>query len=89
MPITKQPAKTPVSVGTIRIIIEDINPNIPMMEGFAAQDNIQYSLWLHYDDGSVQHLQGNLAPHLSGAQINAAVAFAAAIRQLAEQILLT
>lgn len=88
MAFAKEAVRTPVAVGDIRIITLDAGAGSVDVSGTPVQDSISYSLWVIYSDGSRKHLEGNLAPHLTPTQINGAIAFAAAVRQIAEAQLL-
>lgn len=61
--------RTPVAIGGVRVVLTD---PIPAAE---TPKSAEYRIEVVYSDGSVGVVSGNLAPHLSQAQINALMTF--------------
>jgi hypothetical protein len=73
MAFTKEPTKTPASIGEIRIELVD-TPAGPLPENVASQ-GANYRVVIVFSDGSTEVRSGNLVPHLTAGQINSLVSF--------------
>ncbi|MBU2060140.1 MAG: hypothetical protein KKB38_20710 [Gammaproteobacteria bacterium] len=74
--------KTPIDIGNVVIILKDGE-----VEGAPFQ-TAHFHLDVKYNDGSTAHRRGDLAPHLTPAQISALQDFMSDMRIKAEEELL-
>lgn len=83
MAFERQPAIEPVGIGNIEVVLRDFpeTSDAPWVEpGKTARFRVEVQM----SDGSTKTLQGDLAPHLSGAQITGLMDFMTDMRAKAE-----
>lgn len=78
MAFSKEPVRTAISVGEIRIVFRDDAPAGLPING--PEESISYQVLINYSDESQMWRKGDLAPHLTGAQITTIVNFVNAMR---------
>jgi hypothetical protein len=69
MAFSRERAHTPVSIADVTVNLYSPDP----AEGGTSR--AEYSVQVRYSDGSINLVAGNLAPHLSNAQINGLLSF--------------
>jgi hypothetical protein len=87
MTFTPAQPRTPTAIGSVVIILKDR----PAMESQPASKTVSYDVAVLDQDGrrmDVPQDTGNLAPHLTQAQINALIQFMTDMRAKAEAELL-
>lgn len=82
MAFTRQPTKTPASIGNVVVILKDWPQRMsqPGRPAVAAGQSVHFSVDVVYSDGTQEEVMGDLAPHLSAAQITQLQQFMAAMR---------
>jgi hypothetical protein len=74
MAFAREAVRTPTAIGNIEVHL--LSPDPALSEAGTAS----FTVHVKYSDGSTRTLSGNLAPHLSNAQINGLLAFMSDMR---------
>lgn len=70
MAFTREPVRTPVAIEDVSVELFSPGPSSP-----GAQAGAAYSVQVRYNTGEIRVLTGNLAPHLTQAQITGLLNF--------------
>ena len=74
MAFSKEPTRTPIAIADISIQLMSPDPT------GTDTPTADFSVQVRYSDNTIRVLTGNLAPHLTQAQINALQSFMASLR---------